>query len=91
MYLPGNGRENTQQKEYMKLDVHHWSAKKNITTRVVVRFVEVQAKSWQDARWAFFRFRDRKKFKGGMQDCKRSAGGGKLVIFVVGRVNFGLK
>lgn len=30
MYLPGNGRDNTQQKEHMKLDVHHWSAKKKI-------------------------------------------------------------
>lgn len=28
MYLPGNGRDNTQQKEHMKLDVRHWSAKK---------------------------------------------------------------
>ena len=32
--------------------------------------------------------RDERKFKGAMRDCKRSAGSGKLVIFMARRGNY---
>ena len=65
--------------------------KENLRYSVFCRGLGQRVSRMRDEPFFASGMRGRKKFKGEMQDCKRLTRGGKLVISVVGRGNFGLE